>query len=171
MLGSLRECNKDGIPQAFKYLTSTSYIMPSNLALTDSDLEGIDYGAKKDMNAYIEMTITTNKTICNDIKLNSCYTNVNPMEEEANYTEIAGVSWDYNGPLQTNKDGTAIESNFYKPGGHFLGLSCKNSETNVKTCVNLTRICEHGVWMSQRQTLNIPSNTIPESYPEAFPVK
>jgi hypothetical protein len=39
----------------------------------------------------------------------------------------------------------------YYPGGHFLGLSCTNSETNIKSCVNLKRICEVGATMSQRR--------------------
>ena len=39
----------------------------------------------------------------------------------------------------------------YYPGGHFLGLSCVNSETNIKSCVNLQRICELGASMSQRR--------------------
>ena len=39
----------------------------------------------------------------------------------------------------------------YYPGGHFLGLSCVNSQTNIKSCINLSRICEVGANMSQRK--------------------
>jgi hypothetical protein len=34
LLGSLNDCDLHGVPQAFKYLSSTSYILPTNLALT-----------------------------------------------------------------------------------------------------------------------------------------
>jgi hypothetical protein len=39
----------------------------------------------------------------------------------------------------------------YYPGGHFLGIGCSNAAVNIKSCVNLSRICELGVLMSQRQ--------------------
>ena len=67
-------------------------------------------------------------------------------EDEYPVTESAGIDWGYTGPGQGNKDGDKM----YNPGGHFLGIACFNSETNVKSCVNLSRICELGVSKSQR---------------------
>ena len=43
LLGSLNEFNQYGIPQAFKYLRSSTYVMPTNLAQTNMDDEGYLY--------------------------------------------------------------------------------------------------------------------------------
>ena len=37
--------------------------------------------------------------------------------------------------------------------GHFLGISCFNAETNIKTCVNLSRACEYGTSFSEFMSL------------------
>ena len=51
-------------------------------------------------------------------------------------TEAAGISWNWTGPGQGEID----KKRMYYPGGHFLGLSCVNSQTNLKSCINLERI-------------------------------
>ena len=158
LLGTLNDCDKWGIPNNLSELVSSTYQMPPNLALTDSDLEGNEYESKNDDTKFIKLTYATKKAEITNIDISRCYVGINPMEEDGNYTELSGVNWDYTGPLQ-EPDKSRKDSKFYKPGGHFLGISCRNSATNVKTCVNLTRICEHGVWMSQRQELNIPSTS------------
>ena len=74
-------------------------------------------------------------------------------------TEAAGLDWGYTGPEQSDIKETYDEGKakryriYFKPGGHFLGLSCFNAETNVRSCVNLSRICEIGVDMSRRKTV------------------
>ena len=177
LLGTLNECDKFGITNDLTELVSTTYQMPPNLAMTDSDLEGNDYEAKTDMTRSIKITYKPKNGTCSDIEgldyneNTTCYVGINPMEEDANYTEMSGINWDYTGPLQDYIFlGFSGDDNvkFYKPGGHFLGITCRNSETTVKTCVNLSRICEHGVWMSQRQVLNTPSSTVPKNITEAF---
>ena len=160
LLGTLNECDRWGIPNNLNEMVSSTYQLPPNMPLTDSDLEGNDYETDWNANEKIEMFIKEHKAKITEIKLNKCYKGINPMEEDGNYTEIAGIDWSYNGPLQVDEDGKVNgikPTDFFKPGGHFLGITCRNSETNIKSCVNLTRICEHGVWMSQRQELNIPS--------------
>ena len=152
LLGTLNNCDKFGIPNELSELVSSTYQMPPNLALTDSDLEGNDYTTNNTAD-YIYMMVRENKGIINDISLNNCYIGMSRMGEYGNYTEMSGINWGYSGPLQDAKSYT----NFYKPGGHFLGISCRNSQTTIKTCVNLSRICEYGVWMSQRHELNIPN--------------
>lgn len=170
LLGSLNDCDINGTPNIFTYLSSSTYKMPTNLALTNMDTDGALYG-------------TTNGTICNESVLGDNLTTVdnNSLSSEINYynngeinptnvpepmtyanngngleesdtiaiTEAAGISWDYNGPYQ----GASTITGLYFPGGHFLGLSCVNSETTIKSCVNLTRICELGVTMSQRKEI------------------
>ena len=74
-------------------------------------------------------------------------------ENEYPVTEAAGIDWGYTGPGQGEKDADKM----YNPGGHFLGIACFNSETNVKSCVNLSRICEIGVSKSQR--ISIPKRS------------
>ena len=165
LLGTLNSCDKFGIENNLTELVSSTYQMPPNLALTDSDIEGNDYQSSNS-NDRITMTVKENKGKIVDIELNGCYVGVNPMDEYGNYTELSGIDWAYSGPLQTYNGGDI--SKFFKPGGHFLGISCRNSETTVKTCVNLSRICEHGVWMSQRHELLIPKSETPSSQSDAF---
>ena len=169
LLGSLSDCDLNGVPQAFKYLSSTSYVMPTNLALTNMENSGFLYA-------------TDNGTICagksqlkaTDVKNDSRVRVVDPNKglteeilafsgaQDFNYnvqydgnelsdiialTEAAGIAWNYTGPGQ----GEVNPKKMYYPGGHFLGLSCVNSQTNIKSCINLSRICEVGTNMSQRK--------------------
>ena len=170
LLGSLKTCDENGLPQAFRYLSSTSYIMPTNLALTNMETNGHLY-------------TNDNKTICagssnqllssdlakdngitevsSDIGLShelSMYEGSRDSNIDTQYdgeelsdvvalTEAAGISWNYTGPGQGKPDDKLM----YQPGGHFLGLSCINAASNIKSCINLSRICEVGVAMSQRK--------------------
>lgn len=170
LLGSLLECNLYGIPQAFKYLTSSSYIMPTNLALTNMDDEGYLYADGDGVicsNTINE--IDTGKTVTQVDNSFSGLTNYySRAEEDLTYgttegdelgdvfddmiplTEAAGIAWNYTGPGQGEKS-KYVNKSLYMPGGHFLGISCTNAETNIKSCVNLERICEIGSNMSQRR--------------------
>lgn len=167
LLGTLNSCDRWGIPSDFRGLSPSTYQMPTNLALTDSELEGENYEAKlKGNTTYtdnkgktrhsntIEAYIKLSDFTASELYLRDAYTKINPIEEDANYTELSGISWNYEGPLQKAEEDN---SQLYRPGGHFLGLTCRNSSTTIKSCVNLSRICEHGVWMSQRKELNIPN--------------
>ena len=69
--------------------------------------------------------------------------------DEYEVTEISGIDWGYTGPGQ----GIYNKKNLYQPGGHFLGIACFNAESNVKSCVNLSRVCELGAMLSQRQAI------------------
>ncbi len=63
-------------------------------------------------------------------------------------TEASGIDWGFTGPGQELAENQPA-SPMYKPGGHFLGISCYNSESSVKSCVNLSRVCELGSMISQ----------------------
>lgn len=169
LLGSLSECDLNGIPQAFKHLASSSYIMPTNLALTNMEENGplYAYGNKGVICSKMNQTRPTDKA--EDLYSTlSIVEGENPLESELRYysgassnydtmyddpsdtiaiTEAAGISWNYSGPGQGKID----KRRLYYPGGHFLGLSCSKSQTNIKSCVNLERICELGATMSQRR--------------------
>lgn len=160
LLGTLNNCDKWGIPNDLTQLVSSTYQMPPNLALTDSDLEGNDYEASLDNTKFIRMTVVPGKAKVTSLNIGGCYVGLNPFEEDGNYTELSGVDWGYSGPLQTLKSNESA-TKMYSPGGHFLGISCRNAATSIKSCVNLNRICEYGVWMSQRHELMIPDTSTP----------
>ena len=167
LLGSLNDCDENGIPMAFKHLSSTSYLMPTNLALTNMETEGELYG--KD--GSVVCTGGQSQINANDVENKGVATVRKTFTDEANayssggfdvnvgngeqdsyvdtipITEAAGISWNYTGPGQ----GEIQENKMYYPGGHFLGLSCVNSQSNIKSCINLQRICEVGANMSQRR--------------------
>lgn len=170
LLGNLNECNQEGIPQAFKSLSSSTFRMPTNLAATNMDSEGYMYGQG------------TNGTVCTgsknygDVGLEQkkstfenydrwstnetdYHTKRSELDDATEYaiTEASGIDWGYVGPNQTrNGDVKANElSALFFPGGHFLGISCteSNTQVNIKSCVNLSRVCEAGVTFSQRKSL------------------
>jgi hypothetical protein len=169
LLGSLSDCDLNGIPQAFKYLSSTSYVMPTNLALTNMESNGYLYATGKGTICTGTASLSESD-VKNDEKVNvippSCGLTAEILAfsgaQDSNYdvqydgkelsdiialTEAAGISWNYTGPGQ----GEEVVDEMYHPGGHFLGLSCVNSRTNIKSCINLSRICEVGANMSQRK--------------------
>lgn len=174
LLGSLNDCNLYGIPQAFRYLTNSSYVMPTNLALTNMDDDGYLYADDSGTICSGHKNINENSdgggvnqvepSFENEQKYwgpsaeeNVSYgTNGNDDVDTLNYddtiplTEAAGIAWNYAGPGQ-GKNSTNVTKKLYYPGGHFLGISCTNSQTNIKSCVNLQRICEIGATESQRR--------------------
>lgn len=174
LLGSLNDCNLYGIPQAFRYLTNSSYVMPTNLALTNMDDDGYLYADDSGTICSGHKNINENNdgggvnqvepSFENEQKYwspsaeedVSYGTNGNDDVDTLNYddtiplTEAAGIAWNYSGPGQ-GKNSTNVTKKLYYPGGHFLGISCTNSQTNIKSCVNLQRICEIGATESQRR--------------------
>ena len=159
LLGTMNQCDKWGIPNSLSELLSSTFQMPPNLALTDSDLDGDLYdNTQTQMVFHYQKDQDGKNAAVTNVKTFSLSPNaVTKLAEDGNYTEVSGIEWGYNGPLQMTN--VSNPSALYKPGGHFLGLTCRNSETTIKSCVNLARICEYGVWMSQRQELTIPSTT------------
>ena len=167
LLGSLNGCDNKGIPQAFKYLSNSSYKLPTNLALTNMDDNGYLYANSAGTICNNTSDVINENSVKIGIsQLDSTFANTKKYSQGAiggsendNYvtyvnwddvipiTEAAGIAWNYTGPGQ----GVASNKSVYNPGGHFLGLSCRNSQTNIKSCINLQRICELGVNMSQRR--------------------
>lgn len=190
LLGTLNDCDENGIPQAFKYLNNSSYIMPTNLALTTMDDDAYIYTSDKGtVCSSTNASSSSNKKgktspeqasvrrVTPDFEsTNKAYakTDGDQVVYEENddpipITESAGITWNYSGPGQDDVDPGKLETPrdflrrlfndtehsryhfLYYPGGHFLGLSCVNSDSNIKSCVNLKRICEVGATMSQRR--------------------
>ena len=200
LLGSLNDCDIYGIPQAFKNLTSSSYLLPPNMPITNLEETGPLYAESDDDTYCIKLKYSaatvsdqgtassivetqkanivkdaqtyTDKQLFGDedpgnvsengalvdtntskklFKAFSGETGTTFSEDEhvdaIPLTEVSGIAWNWEGPAQFEKDNKA----HYLPGGHFLGMACWNIETDLKTCVNLSRICEIGGGMSERR--------------------
>ena len=140
LLGSLNECDMHGIPQFFKALESTTYNMPPDLLS-----ETYDY-------------------INEDVQTRSDEDDDSEIDLGSRITEYTGADWGNLGADQSNYKSTVISfgnvsysvdanENIYDNGGLFYGLTCFNSYTKPKSCINLSRICEFGVSLDETQEL------------------
>lgn len=159
LLGNINKCNIFGIPNDFDGLTSSTFQMPPSIAVTNMDSDGVLYGIKngggksicsgneiKDGVEKVEQTFESENEW---MKSQGLFDNT--IEDDTNeyaVTEISGIDWGYSGPNQGEEDFDKL----YFPGGHFLSIACSKSHVNIKSCVNLSRICEIGVTMSQRKS-------------------
>lgn len=181
LLGTFNDCDLNGVPKTFTHLVNTTYIMPTNLALTNMDTNGPLYATDDgticmggETSQGVDVSDTGSTSANGITEIDQTDGTKGPLGAEIRYyensdnyrisdkeffgegdmtandtialTEAAGISWDYTGPGQ----GTVNKDRMYYPGGHFLGLTCVNSQTNLKSCLNLSRICEIGTTMSQR---------------------
>lgn len=137
LLGSINYNNTYGVPHVFSGLQPSTYKFPTLLAMTNLQEESTQY------------------TACDTDKVDT--KGVSPtyeQDEDSNdgpeymYTEFAGLDWGFVGPGQGGQGVNNLKE-LYFPGGHFLGISCFSTETNVKSCVNLSRACELGTSFSQ----------------------
>ena len=169
LLGSLSVHDMDGIPQTFKELSSSSYQMPTNIAATNMDTIAYMYGiagnggsacaGQGNDQKKVERLDNTFSNYSNWAANSDFSDDTENDPDEYEVTESSGIDWGYTGPGQNlafsrrgnDWTGATYENAFYQPGGHFLGIACFNAESNVKSCVNLSRICEMGAMMSQRQ--------------------
>lgn len=123
LLGSLNDCDMNGIPQFFKALESTTYNMPPDLLLEDYEYND---------------TIKPDSEDSSSIQLFS------------RNTENTGADWGNIG-VDQSIDKNQQNTNLYDNGGLFYGLTCFNSYTKPKSCINLSRICEFGVSVDEAQ--------------------
>lgn len=160
LLGSLNEIDGQGIPQTFKKIPSSTYQMPDALASTNIGAEGFLYGvegggqkctnANKDL-GYQGVTVFENESSFEGLvnwSRGSEEFESNPYDDPKPITETSGIDWGFHGPEQGGNN----LSSLYFPGGHFLGISCFAAEVNIKSCINLSRLCELGTTISHRQS-------------------
>ena len=121
LLGSLNDCDINGIPQFFKNLTSTTYNMPNNILVIDGDIE---WDLDENGNMYEKSYSST--------------------------TEATGCDWG-----NTNKSDEYRED---YDGGLFYGIGCLKVESGVKSCINLSRICEYGVILDETKFIENITN-------------
>ena len=126
LLGSLNDCDINGIPQFFKNLTSTTYNMPNNILVIDGDVE---WNVDENGNMYEESYSST--------------------------TEATGCDWG-----NTNKSDEYREDN---DGGLFYGIGCLKTESKIKSCINLSRICEYGVVLDETKFIENITNESTET--------
>ena len=141
LLGAFTDYSFSETPKFIDNLHPTTYQLPSPLALTDAEEEGFSYTISD------ESKMDGNFLYDKDGNFSGLYAISNKVLEQINtagFTEMSGIDWGFTGPGQ----GIPNKSKNYTPGGHFLGISCMNSEVTTKSCVNLRRICELGVWPS-----------------------
>ena len=161
LLGSLNECDSEGIPQFFKKLEGTTYNMPSDLVLMDyySDASKIKFEPRAGQDKLFKDAVTEMKTgytpladVAEEIdESNSVY------DRDKVYTDTTGADWGNYGwdqvPVNYNKISKYIYSSNVdeRPdvGGLFYGLTCWSAYTKPKSCINLSRICEYGVSLDQ----------------------
>ena len=141
LLGSLNDCDINGIPQFFKYLESTTYNMPTDILFTDTIIQ---------VNSTGEAVVNGNNNIVYE-----------------QFTEATGCDWGNlnsvsKGGDECGKMGEDTDS------GLFYGIGCSSIEFERKSCLNLSRICEYGVSLDEAKEITL-LNTIndnPDSEPE-----
>lgn len=128
LLGSLNDCDINGIPQFFKYLEPTTYNMPTDVLFTDTIIQ-VDSEGKVVVNGN------------NDI-----------VYEQ--FTEATGCDWGNlnsvsKGGDECGKMGKDTDS------GLFYGIGCSSIELEKKSCLNLSRICEYGVSLDEAKEITL----------------
>ena len=140
LLGSVFDCDRNGLPSAAGYPSST-FIMPPPTGQILSDNQEMEILASKD---------TDYDAGDNDYfyKQNKQLPHID-VNDTGNI-EMSGIDWGYNpfyNSLLVDSDNTTVIQN--QRGGHFLEIGCMYSDTTPKSCINLQRICELGSEMSQ----------------------
>ena len=187
MLGSLFDCNEYGLPSTFSSLMSTTYQLPPSLAQTNLEEDGDSYSGDgitlneikalqcnhktKGMatgrisGGVQKQNILTYSEIEERLKMYSDVDDTQDITIEYDdvfpITEVSGIDWGYEGAGYKNSQGLNIgdSGKILAPGGHFLGMSCWNAETNIRSCVNLKRACEIGTTLSERIEIPVGYST------------
>lgn len=124
LLGSLNDCDLNGVPQFFKYLTSSTYNMPSTILFTDGNVV-----MNMDKDGNLSSTFET-------------------------FTEATGCDW---GNINIRDEDSRPD------GGLFYSIGCSTIETIAKSCINLSRICEFGVYLDETKFIENLSQETSES--------
>ena len=127
LLGSLNDCDLQGVPQFYKSLESTTYKMPPTLLFTDNvmittiDEEGVPQGIFSEDGENITTT-------------------------QESKTEMTGADW---GNFNEDICPGAKKEEHSQDSGLFYSIGCNSQRTLPKSCINLSRICEFGVSLDE----------------------
>lgn len=127
LLGSLNDCDLQGVPQFFKSLESTTYKLPPTLLFTDNVMVTSinEEGVPESLFSDDGDTITTT---------------------QESKTEMTGADWgNYNDDICP---GSRNEEH-NQDSGLFYSIGCNSQRTLPKSCINLSRICEFGVSLDE----------------------
>lgn len=127
LLGSLNDCDLQGVPQFFKSLESTTYKLPPTLLFTDNVMVTSinEEGVPESLFSDDGDTITTT---------------------QESKTEMTGADWgNYNDDICPGSKNE--EHN--QDSGLFYSIGCNSQRTLPKSCINLSRICEFGVSLDE----------------------
>ena len=174
LLGSLNECDVDGVPQFFKRLEGTTYNMPPDLVQLgyESDVEKLEFEEKPEDKSLLESFIKMN---IGDFGMSETeddiYENNAILDKNTIHTEKSGADWGNYGRDQVKTDFVTDDTSYIftskkrgafewpDVGGLFYGLTCWSSYTKPKSCINLSRICEYGVSLDESDEHPIYTNT------------
>lgn len=154
LLGSLNECDSDGVPQFFKGLESTTYNMPPDLMLLDYDVDDskIKFKPNNSTSGGSLSGVYSFQNATEDIS------ETGAIIQDSVHTNQTGADWgNYGYDQRTSTAGSAdsgifsfaTENEDEDFGGLFYGLTCWTTYTKPKSCVNLSRICEYGVSLDE----------------------
>ena len=158
MLGSMDEYSENGGINIFNKLTDTTFTLPPNIALTTLEDDTVQYelamknGIKNIGDVSYDSTNTA--TSGNDGSITNNNNRGIPLEivDSANCDiEQSGIDWGYYPKINGKNPTKTTSTTTYTPGGHFLSISCSNASTNINSCVNLSRVCELGGGISERE--------------------
>lgn len=150
LLGSLNECDLDGVPKIPQSYPATSYNMPPQRPISrTSKLNGIEYISDCDslffegfsdfdnIN-YTERIGTTLHVGHLTALVDNCYGNEKYSLKSNSNIEITGQDW--------------VDDKIDRQG-LFVRIGCIDNTTKFKTCVNVNRICELGVGLDSYTTI------------------
>ena len=146
LLGSVSDCNIYGLPKVNGY-TSSTYRMPPPTAEIVSDTQEIGFSYENNEKIVKDKFYTFTKAPASSLTTKN---------NEDVFSEISGIDWGYNPFTIGDADDTKLIKN--QIAGHFLEIGCTFSLSNIKSCVNLQRICELGSSMSQNHYIYNDSN-------------
>ena len=145
LLGSLNDCDLQGIPQFFKSLEDTTYKMPPTLLFTDNVIV-----VSIDDNGNPESSFSDDGE------------NITVTQESK--TEMTGADW---GNLNDDMC-SANKGEKSQDSGLFYSIGCNSQRTLPKSCINLSRICEFGVSLDEAKDVLTGEPTENGSYNDFY---
>lgn len=140
--------NGKNLPESGYFIAPTDVASENTLVLKDSSLlppkKNNDYQYIFYRNGFYKWEGANAEDNEASETLTLAYEDIFPV------TEVSGIDWSYGGVGYDKLTGNTNDKKMLAPGGHFLGLSCGNAETNIRSCVNLKRACEIGTSLSER---------------------
>ena len=145
LLGSLNDCDLQGVPQFFKSLEDTTYKMPPTLLFTDNVIVvSIDDSGNPENNFSDD---GENITVTQESK-----------------TEMTGADWgNLNDDICAANKGEKSQDS-----GLFYSIGCNSQRTLPKSCINLSRICEFGVSLDEAKDVLTGEPTENGSYNDFY---